>query len=127
MQRANAERIKEFSANLRKINSGLTAAARRSTANYRAARKEPAQDSRSKGLAFASRVPLPKKRPQKNAASAEPPFDPADPRARRRVGRRTNGTQDDEGWKSRELTELEALEREHDEMRRKVQAARSIF
>eukprot|EP00903_Cladosiphon_okamuranus_P009060 g8661.t1 len=128
-KRANAERIKEFSANLRKINSGLTAAARRSTANNRAARKEPAQDSRSKGLAFASRIPLPKKRPtqQKNAAPMEPPLDTADPGARRRAGRRANGTPDDERWKSRELTELESLEREHDEMRRKVQAARSIF
>eukprot|EP00752_Nemacystus_decipiens_P011450 g10168.t1 len=131
-KRANAERMKEFSANLRKINSDITASARRgtstTTANSRA-RKGPAQDSRSKGLAFASRIPLPKKRPtpRKSASSAEPPSDLG---ARRRAaGRRANGSSNpnEVEWESRELTELEALEREHDEMRRKVQAARSIF
>lgn len=130
-QRANAERIKEFSANLRKINSDTAAARRGGTSGNNRGRKGPAQDSRSKGLAFASRIPLPKKRPtpRKNAPSAgEPdPLDPTDRSGRRRAARRANGPPNEEGWESRELTELEALEREHDEMRRRVQAARSLF
>ncbi len=133
-QRANAERIKEFSANLRKINSDTAAAKRRGGGvggGGGRPRKEPTpQDARSKGLAFASRIPLPKKRegpPPPHEKKAEPGSGPADPRARRRASRRGNGSPADEGFVSRELTELEALEREHDDMRRKVQAARSVY
>lgn len=127
MQRANAERIKEFSANLRKINSDTAAAAatRRGGTDPHA-QKAPPQDSRSKGLAFARRIPLPKKATPAPPA-AGPSFDPAHSGARRRADGRGNGPPGDEGWKSKELTELEALEALHDDMRRKVQAARSAF
>ncbi|CAM9091986.1 unnamed protein product [Hapterophycus canaliculatus] len=130
-KRANAERTKEFSANLRKINSDAVAA-RRAGAENRRTNKPGAQDSRSKALAFARKIPLPKKKTTPPQPEVEPPSasdDKADPRGRKRAGRKGgNGPPGEEGeWKSRELTELETLEALHDDMRRKAQAARSCF
>lgn len=104
MQRANAERVKEFSVNLRHINSETAA---RRGAN-RPAAKALAQDSRSKALAFARGIPLPK-----------------NTNARKRAERKGGGSPD--GGAAKELTELEALEALHDGMRRQVQAARTSF
>lgn len=123
-QRANAERVKEFSANLRQINCDT---ASRKGANNNPAPKGPAQDSRSRALAFARKIPLPRKK--QSEKPAEGPHQPTEAGARRRAGRRGSGLPEVLGKDKpeEELTELEALEALHDDMRRKVQAARTSF
>ncbi|CAM9945098.1 unnamed protein product [Ectocarpus fasciculatus] len=122
-KRANAERIKEFSTNLRKINSDTAAA--RGDSDRRRRPKKKDQDSRTRALAFARKIPLPRKVVK---AQQQPAADPGDPGERRRAGRRgKSGVPESEGWRSAEMTELEALEAMHDDMRKKVQEARSSF
>ncbi|CBN75064.1 conserved unknown protein [Ectocarpus siliculosus] len=122
-KRANAERIKEFSTNLRKINSDTAAA--RGDGDRRPRPKKKDQDSRTRALAFARKIPLPRKVVK---AQQPPAADPGDPGERRRAGRRgRSGVPETEGWRSAEMTELEALEAMHDDMRKKVQEARSSF
>lgn len=124
-QRANAERVKEFSVNLRQINSDTAAAARRVT-NQRTP-TGPAQDSRSKALAFARRIPRPRKRPTAQPAEGRPP-DSAEASAisaRRRADRRGDRLAQ-EGWRQGESTGLEALEAlQHDVRKKKSQAVRT--
>lgn len=100
--------------NLRQINSD-SATTRRVTRHPE--KKVPAQDSRSKALAFARRIPPPKKVLK----------DEVKPHERRRAGAVGEGSRDEAWSRPRELTELEALEALHDDMRRKVQAARTSF
>ncbi|CAB1104311.1 unnamed protein product [Ectocarpus sp. CCAP 1310/34] len=122
-QRANAERIKEFSTNLRKINSDTAAA--RGDGDRRPRPKKKDQDSRTRALAFARKIPLPRKVVK---AQQPPAADLGDPGERRRANRRGgSGVPETEGWRSAEMTELEALEAMHDDMRKKLQEARSSF
>ncbi|CAN0405087.1 unnamed protein product [Ectocarpus sp. 12 AP-2014] len=122
-KRANAERIKEFSTNLRKINSDTAAA--RGDSDRRPRPKKKDQDSRTRALAFARKIPLPRKVVK---AQQPPAADPGDPGERRRAGRRERSrVPETEGWRSAEMTELESLEAMHDDMRKKVQEARSSF
>lgn len=79
------------------------------------------EGSRSRALAFASHIPPPRVR--RTWQSDQPPSEAS---ARRRAERREVRVPL-EGPKPRELTELEALEALHDDMRRKVQAARTSF
>ncbi|CAM9383398.1 unnamed protein product [Ascophyllum nodosum] len=104
-KRANADRVKEFSVNLRQINSD--AAARRGKSRTAPTTAKP-QDARSRALAFARRIPLPD---------------------RTTANRRTDGSNKNEvpTGEPRELTELEALEALHYDMRKKVQESRTSF
>lgn len=108
--------------NLRQINSDTAAAARRVT-NHRTP-TGPAQDSRSKALAFARRIPPPRKRPTAQPAEDHPP-DSAEVSARRRADRRGDRLAQ-EGWGQGESTGREALEvLQHDVRRKKFQGART--
>lgn len=112
--------MKEFSANLRQINSDTVA---RKGVNHNPAPKGPAQDSRSRALAFARQIPLPRKRDVHQHV-----HQPTEGGVRRRADRRGAGLPEERRKdKPEELTELEALEALHDDMRRKVQAARASF
>lgn len=113
--------MREFSTNLRQINCE-NAAARRSP---RLSTKGRAQDARSRALEFARRIPLPRKRRPVN-----PPLQQQHKGDSRGGGGGYGGGEGElgvTGGIDRELTELEALEALHFDMRRKVQAARSTF